>query len=200
MTIPINSATNLEALNTMLSAIGQAPVSDFSSTSNLDVIMARNKLTETSRAVQETGWTFNTDYDFELQPDVGTSEIAVEADMARIDVNKRYHAKDVIVQRGLRLYNATQHTYQFDGPVVADVVRYLEWEDMPDAAQHYVTARASRGFAEDRLGASNVVELLRRREGEALVFMKQHHTTTTDRNMLGNIPALRRRTIRRNVL
>ena len=54
--------TELEAVNTMLSMIGEAPVNSLTGTLPLDATIAKNTLTEISREVQAAGWHYNTEF------------------------------------------------------------------------------------------------------------------------------------------
>ena len=62
MATQITPTTELQAINTMLSAIGEAPVNSISGVTNVDVSVAINILDETSLSVQSEGWNFNTEY------------------------------------------------------------------------------------------------------------------------------------------
>ena len=60
--------TELEAINGMLAAIGEAPVTqaEIESPSTPDVVMAVNILTDTHREVLSMGWRFNTEFGFQI--------------------------------------------------------------------------------------------------------------------------------------
>ena len=60
MTTQITPTTELQAVNTMLSTIGEAPVNSITGTTTVDVSVAKNILDETSMSVQSQGWNFNT--------------------------------------------------------------------------------------------------------------------------------------------
>lgn len=63
--------TELEAVNAMLSAIGEAPLpagTDLSTITQADVLMALNLLRNTTRDVQSMGWRFNTEHGYQLAP------------------------------------------------------------------------------------------------------------------------------------
>ena len=62
MTTQITPTTELQAVNTMLSTIGEAPVNSITGTTTVDVSVAKNILDETSMSVQSQGWNFNTNY------------------------------------------------------------------------------------------------------------------------------------------
>ena len=63
--------TKLEAVNSMLGHIGEAPVNTISNATALPISasVAVSVLDETSREVQLQGWHFNTEVDVELTPD-----------------------------------------------------------------------------------------------------------------------------------
>ena len=57
------TSTKLDAVNTILSNIGQSPVVNLTS-GNPIVEMAELTLDEISRTVQSDGWVFNTEYGY----------------------------------------------------------------------------------------------------------------------------------------
>lgn len=63
--------TELEAINRMLSAIGEAPIlqAELEDPSRPDTEMAVNFLTETTRQVLSMGWRFNMEFGFAVQDD-----------------------------------------------------------------------------------------------------------------------------------
>ncbi len=70
MAVP-GRTTQLEAVNTMLSAIGETPTTAdiITANSSADVVMAVQILDEVTKEVESQGWNFNTEYDVELVPD-----------------------------------------------------------------------------------------------------------------------------------
>ena len=64
MTTQITPTTELQAVNTMLSTIGEAPVNSITGTTTVDVSVAKNILDETSMSIQSQGWNFNTNYEY----------------------------------------------------------------------------------------------------------------------------------------
>ena len=64
MATQITPTTELQAVNTMLSVIGEAPVNSITGTTTVDVSVAKNILDETSLSIQSQGWNFNTNYNY----------------------------------------------------------------------------------------------------------------------------------------
>ena len=84
MTKP-SAMTELEAVNVLLTTIGEQPINSFSGNQTTDVTIARQVLTEVSREVQSQGWHFNTEPEVSLVPDSTNKHIIVPIDVARID-------------------------------------------------------------------------------------------------------------------
>ena len=68
--------TQLEAINTMLSTIGEAPVNSLTGSLPVDASMAVNILNEVNREVQSAGWKFNTSWKKSIQRDVNNKIVA----------------------------------------------------------------------------------------------------------------------------
>ena len=69
MAFPTTNVTEeLPAINQILAAVGQAPVTTLDST-NPDVAIAYDTLLQVSREVQAEGWSFNREFDYPLIPD-----------------------------------------------------------------------------------------------------------------------------------
>ena len=60
------ATTELESINIMLAAIGEAPVNSLTGTVPVDVRLAQSTLTEVNKEIQSEGWSFNTEIDVTL--------------------------------------------------------------------------------------------------------------------------------------
>ena len=78
-------STELEAVNTILSTIGEAPLNSLSGSLPVDGTMAKNVLSEISREVQSAGWHFNTHYKSTLTRDTNNN-IPVATSFRRKDL------------------------------------------------------------------------------------------------------------------
>ena len=61
--------TELEAVNSLLSAIGEAAVSSLETATTVEVTQAKNLLSNVNRETQQKGWHFNTEWDVTLTRD-----------------------------------------------------------------------------------------------------------------------------------
>ena len=130
--------TRLQAVNTMLSTIGEAPVNTLTGTLGVDVATAERVLDETSLEVQSMGWHFNTVPEVELTPDSSTKPfITVAPNVVRIDLESS--ATHDLVLRGDTLFDRKNNTNQFDKSIKkVTVVTALDFTDLPQLARHYI--------------------------------------------------------------
>lgn len=143
----ITPTTELEAVNLILEKVlGESPVNSLVG-STQDAAIISNILRATSRDVQREGWHFNTEECYPLLPEAPSGEIRVPLNVISIrDLEYTQDVDDVIIWRGTRLYNATGRTYSFASTVTATLIFGLDWEELPDPARAYITARAGREF------------------------------------------------------
>ena len=97
--------TELEAVNTILSTIGEAPLSTLTGSLPVDGTTAKNILNEISREVQSAGWHFNTQYKVDLTRDTD-NKVPIGTDVVRVELNNKYDKSSYdVVQRGSYLFN-----------------------------------------------------------------------------------------------
>ena len=87
-------STELDAVNQILSAVGQAPVTTLD-LQNPEVYTVLQTLRDVSREVQSEGWYFNTEHDVIFTPN-SSDEIPVPDDVLQIDANKEAHQENFI--------------------------------------------------------------------------------------------------------
>lgn len=177
----------LEAVNRVLQMLGEAPVNSLNGQFGL-AQQAQDSLIDVSRKIQAEGWSFNTDLARTLQRDAITNEIAVGANVSRVEVDRYTHMDLDVVQRGSKLYDRRGLTYQFDVDVVADVTYILEWEELPEYARQYFTIKAGRQLQEAILGDSNLAQVNIAAEVEARSLFLEEETRVSDHSMLRGNP------------
>lgn len=174
--------TELDAINTMLSIIGEAPVNTVEGTGVVDAVMARQILHETMRQVQAQGWHWNTDKGVILTPQFpAPGDVYLPANTLNVDAVDPHHD---IVQRGLRLWDRRNNTFKFATPVTVDIVRLLPFEELPQAARHYIMVRAGRIFQDRVVGSETLSGFNDKDETRALVQLRNHEAENGDWNML----------------
>ncbi len=176
--------TLLEAVNTIISTIGEAPVSTLENNSLEDVTAAKNILNETVVDVQASGWNFNKEYDFKINPDtdgfVNIPANAVYADSS----NRGSTAHKDIVVRGTKLYDRENQTFTFTEPQFVDLILILEWNDLPQPARRLITIKAARRFQNRIFGSDSLNGFTQIDETEAMIQLEQSDSRSEDANIL----------------
>lgn len=182
----ITNTTKLEAINVMLSAVGSSPISSLTGQLTADSIVAQNILDEITREVCSTGWAFNSEAKVEITPQLDNT-VSLGNDVARIDSTPGYDTDLDIVQRGLKLYDRKAHTYSFTSDkLTCDVIYYLEYTEIPEAARRFIMIRATRVFQDRMVGSPNHHTYNINDELTALADLKEHEGDTGDHSIFNN--------------
>ena len=186
----LSPTTELEAINTMLSTIGESPVNAVEDTGNVDVVIARQILQTVSREVQARGWHFNTEINYTITPD-SEGYLVLPNTVLKVDTVYPDSSIDVVV-RGSRLYDREKHTYVFTDAVKVDMTILLTFDELPEVARNYATIRASRIFQERVVGSDTLHAFNSQDEARAMVSLMEYEADTADLNILsGNYSVYR---------
>jgi len=174
--------TELEAVNTILSTIGEAPLNTLVGSLPVDGTIAKNVLSEVAREVQSEGWHFNTHYKATLTRDTN-NKIPLATNVVRVELDPNLYSKGTydIVQRDNYIFNLAKNTDVFDKDFEdVTIVYLLTFEQMPEQAKRYITIRASRIFHDRTLGANTIHKFTQEDEKRALSILKQAEASTGD--------------------
>ena len=175
-------STELEAVNVILSTIGEAPLNSLSGSLPVDGTMAKNVLSEISREVQSSGWHFNTHYKSTLTRDTNNN-IPVATNVVRVELDPNLESKSSydLVQRDGKLYNLAKNTDIFDKDFT-DVtqVYLLPFNEIPEQAKRYITIRSARVFHDRTLGANTLHKFSQEDEKQALSTLRNAESRTGD--------------------
>lgn len=183
------ATTELEAINRILTIIGESPIPSLDTTGLEDAALAKQVLHDTSRTVQTRGWHFNTEIDYPLVPD-GNGEIYLPNNTLQVDTVYPDDSKD-LVQRGTRLYDRENHTYVIGATIKTRLIKFLAFDEIPEAARNYIVIRAGRQFAERSLGSADVVGFTEDDEFEAKTILEEAEAETADYNIFQNYDVYR---------
>ena len=174
--------SELEAVNTILSTIGESPLNTLSGSLPVDGTIAKNVLSEVSREVQSQGWHFNTHYKVPLSRDTN-NKIPLATNIVRVEIDPRKYSKVSydIVQRNNELYNLAKNEETFDTNFTdATVVYLLPFDEIPEQAKRYITIRSARIFHDRTLGANTIHKFSQEDEAKSLSILKQAESHTGD--------------------
>jgi hypothetical protein len=180
----LSLTSRLEAVNSMLMSIGEAPINQLDGLT-LDASIAEATLDEVSRSVQSIGWHFNTEKEFPLTRTVD-NKIPLTSDIVRVDLLTYEYIDIDAVQRNGFLYDRKNHTFTFDKDLKAEVVRLLDWDDLPQPARTYIIIKATRMFQTRVVGSDTLAGQLAADELSSLVVLKEFDADTGDHTIFDN--------------
>ncbi len=178
----LTPTTELEAVNTMLNTIGEAPVNTLVNMTSVDAITALSVLRNVNRGVQAEGWFFNSEKDYPLVPDQNNN-LPLPTNLMSVD-STSLESKFDLVQRGQRAYDRKNHTYIFTQTVKCDLIILLSFEEIPEAARNYIALRASRILQDRLLGSDSLHGMNREDEYHALTTLRLMESENADYNIL----------------
>ena len=178
----VRKTSKIDAVNRILSNIGQAPVTALDSGNPL-VEMAELVLDEISSAVQSEGWVFNTEYAYPFVPG-SDNTIAIPDDILALDTGP-LSPSFVVIRKG-KLYDKNAHSYTFTETQHLDVVWLFELDEIPEAFREYITIRAANVFAGRSVGSAEAVSFGQREEVIARATALEYDTQQGDYNIFQN--------------
>ena len=191
MTTPttIDTDTDLSAVNSILGAIGQSPVTELNY-QNPEISFVYNILTEVNKDVQNEGWIFNIEKHFPASPDDTSKKITIASNILRYDLTdgQTFRTQDVVrrVQNGITyLYDTVNHTYQFEDDVELDVVYLFPYGDLPSVFQRYIISRASVRAATQLVNNPQLAQLLQQQEAMNRASCMEYECNQGDHSYFG---------------
>ena len=178
--------TELSAVNSILGAIGQSPITTLNFT-NPEISFIYNILTEVNKDVQNEGWHFNTEYHVTVSPDLN-KHVTLPNKTLRYDIHDGLSNKnsDVVTRNG-KLYDLVNHTDEFDGDLSVDVVTLYDFADIPNVFQRYITYRAAVRASAQLVSNPQLVELLKQDEAKSRVSCIEYECDKGDPSFF-NLP------------
>ena len=183
----------LSAVNQILGAIGQSPVTQLEFT-NPEVSYVYQLLQESTRDIQNEGWVFNRELAVPFTPDAD-DHIVITNNILRVDVSGNYVNRGTdVVQRDGKLYDKVQHTYKFnrannlvnsDGKIYLDVVWLFSYDDMPQTFKRYAIAKAQVRAAAQLVSNPQLYAMLQQQEQMCRAAVMEYEGTQGDYTMMG---------------
>ena len=178
------SDTELSAVNSILGAIGQSPITTLNFT-NPEISFIYNILSEVTKDLLNEGWHFNTEEHIKVSPDVN-GNITIPNNYLRYDLNDGQADRQMdLVKRDGKLYDKVNHTDVFDHDMELDVVYHVAFEDVPSVYQRYIIARASTKAATQLVTNPQLVKLLQQQEALARASLMEYECNQGDHSFFG---------------
>ena len=177
--------SKLDAVNTMLGYVTEAPVNSIANTTSLppSAALAKGVIDEVSREVQQDGWHFNTAQDYTLEANA-SNKFVLPDNVLQVDtVDTTYD----VVQRGTALFDRKNYTDVFtEEELKVNITFLLEYEELPEQARRYIALKASRMFANRLVGSREIEALIYRDEIRAKAAMEEAEGNNSDRTIFDN--------------
>jgi len=181
-----DTETELSAVNAILGAIGQSPITSLVFT-NPEISFIYNLLRDANVDVQNEGWHFNIEKHITYTPDAN-GKIAIGDDILKIDVTNGWSNKTYdVVKRNGYLYDKYDHTDDFSDvtTIDLDVVRLLSYEDIPSPFKRYIIYKAAVRAATQLVGNPQLAQLLAQQEALARATIMEYECNQGNPTMFG---------------
>ena len=182
-----DTETELSAVNAILGAIGQSPVTSIDKT-NPEIGFIYNILRDSNVDLQAEGWHFNTEKHVTYTPDSTTGKIAIGADILRMDTTDGWtdRTHDVVKRNGY-LYDKQSHSDDFSGhtTILLDIVKLISYADLPEVFKRYIIYRSSVRAAAQLVGNAQLAQLLSQQEVLARAAIMEYECNQGNHTMFG---------------
>jgi hypothetical protein len=189
------STSKLDAVNTLLSIIGEAPVNSLTAPLPGDASLAERILNEISREVQGAGWSWNTMLYDSIPLDTVTGQSNLPSNTLAVRFNPLAYPDQRFVLRGIRLFDRLRNSYDLretasvavvgnTTSLVAELVEELDWDSIPETGRRYIMIRAGRIFANRAVTSSSIEAYTAEDEKEALKILKRTEDMAQNYNFI----------------
>lgn len=173
--------SELDAVNKIIAVDGSSPIQTLED-SYIQAQIARQLLTRVSRTLQSKGWWFNEEENVTLVPDL-TGHITLGLNVSKCMVK---NVNGTVIQRGQKLYDRQERTYNFTQPVTADLVLALNWTELPEEARIHISDLACIEYNRSYFGAQDIKSELENNVVNSLVALKNADTEGRNINLMDN--------------
>ena len=198
-----DTETELSSVNSILGAIGQAPVTRLCHEQNDELVFINPEiafiyqiLQEVNVDVQNEGWVFNREDCYPLTPAENAGRIpelnyddtiiVIPDNMLRMDVSygQVWRTSDVVKRNGC-LYDKLNHTFKFKGKINFDITWKFDYEDLPSVFKRYITLRSAGRAATQLVSNPELVQLLGTQEAQARAACMEYECNQGDHTFFG---------------
>ena len=183
----MKGTTKLQAVNTMLSVIGESSTNTLTGVVPFEVSLAESILDETIRETLQDSFVFNTELEVTIIPDAA-GRLVAQSHWIRVQnslTSEEYVLRETTPGAGTyMLYSMTEKTSSFESSVEVEIIYLLEFAEIPEAAKRYVTIRAARIYADRLVGSKDIRAFTQVDELEAKAKLMNYEAGVDNINML----------------
>jgi hypothetical protein len=189
------ATSKLNAVNTLLAIIGEAPVNSLNPPLTGDASLADQVIDEVSREVQGAGWSWNTMLYDSIPLDASTGQSQLPSNTLAVRFNPLSYPSQRFVLRGLRLFDRVKNTYDLrtslgvgmtgnTSDLVAEIVEELPWDSIPETGRRYIVIRAGRIFSNRVVTSASIESYTSEDEERALQTLKRTEDMAQNYNFI----------------
>jgi len=189
------ATSKLNAVNTLLAIIGEAPVNSLNPPLTGDASLADQVIDEVSREVQGAGWSWNTMLYDSIPLDASTGQSQLPSNTLAVRFNPLSYPSQRFVLRGLRLFDRLKNTYDLrtslgvgmtgnTSDLVAEIVEELPWDSIPETGRRYIVIRAGRIFSNRVVTSASIESYTSEDEERALQTLKRTEDMAQNYNFI----------------
>jgi len=188
------ATTKLQAVNTLLSIIGESPINSLTPPLTGDSSLAERVIDEISTEVQGAGWSWNTMIYKQIPLDAnGHSTLA--SNTLAVRFNPISYPSQRFVLRGTKLFDRVTNDYDLrdslgvamtggTSDLIAEIVEELAWDDIPETGKRYIMIRAGRIFANRAVTSNSIESYTSEDEANALQILKRTEDMAQNNNFI----------------
>lgn len=176
--------SELDAINSMLIAIGEAPVNAITPTLR-DQNLAAKILGEVVREINQYGFRYNTDESYVLHPTANgivfapVGALNVEPMDTRLKMSARHHPE----HSQPAIWDHAANSFEIGVPVSVRVKWSWSFEALPESARSYAVAAASRRFQAQTIGDPAADRMAQDAEARSWLVLLKEQTANANTNV-----------------
>ena len=188
------ATSKLQAVNTLLSIVGEAPVNSLTPPLTGDTALADRTIDEISTEIQAEGWSWNKRIYKQIPLDANGHSTLSSATLG-VRFNPISYPSQRFVLRGTKLYDRVTSDYDLrdslgvamtggTSDMMAEVVEELAWDEVPETGKRYIIIRAGRIFANRLITSSSIESYTADDEENALKILKRTEDMADNHNFI----------------
>ena len=178
----LSAVTELDAVNEIISTIGESPINTLEDLRNVDAINALTMLRATSRGEQARGWSFNVIPEHILNPDINTGFIRWHDNYLFL----KGSGGEKLIRCGDYIKDLTTGELTFKQPITCEAVLLIDFEQLPEAMRRYIVAKAAFRFQSRYFGDDSMAQTTMQEIQEAWQHLQEYEMDNNDYNILDN--------------
>ncbi len=179
----LTALNELDAVNEIISVIGESPVNTLENLRNVDAIQALQFLHNVSRQEQARGWSFNIISEHTLTPEEETGYIYWQDNYLSL----KGTGGEKLIHSGDYVKDLSTGDITFKQPITCEAILLVPFEELPEAMRTYIVTKAAYKFQSRYFGDSDLTQITTQEIQEAWMHLQEYEMDNNDYNILDNM-------------